>query len=291
MAVSAAGTAYQSNQSSKAAKKAGQTKYNTTPQLLGDPAQVDPSNVLLQTYMANGQNYVGAKEQAKAINQFNYGQANKYYNQIQPYFNELQAQIGQNALSYAQGNLPSDVQDNITRMTAQRGIQAGIGYGSQGARNGAFANLNARNLGLSSLDLSKYGTQLGMQVNQNAKALLPNLSGLQDFFLNPSQVAGIQQNNASAQNQFALQNNQLLNAQIAAQNQQLYNQTQGQYANSLQQAQAVGQTAQQVGGLISSLGSSGALTGSAQGWGGDYSPTGTGYASYRGSTIPKAQLA
>lgn len=260
VAVSAAGTAYQSNKSSKAAKKAGSVQYNTTPQLLGDPAQVDPSNVLLQTYMANGQNAQGAKTQARAINQFNYGQANKYYNQIQPYFNELQSQIGQNALSYAQGNLPGDVQDNITRMTAQRGIQAGIGYGSQGARNGAFANLNARNLGLSSLDLSKYGTQLGMQVNQSAKALLPNLSGLQDFFLNPSQVAGIQQNNAAAQNQFALQNNQLANAGIAAQNQALYNQTQGQYANSLQQAQAVGQTAQQLGGLLSGLGSSGAFS-------------------------------
>lgn len=260
-AVSAGGAAYSANKSKKAAQQAGSVKYNTSPQMLGEAAQVDPSNVLLQTYLANGQNYLGAREQAKSVNQFNYGQANKYYNKIQPYFNELQQQIGQNALSYSKGEIPQDVQDQITRQAAQRGLQSGYGSGTQGFRAGAGANLNLRNLGLTSLDLSKYGTNLGMQVNQNAKALLPNLQGLQDYFLSPAQVLGINQGNVSAQNQFALQNNQLANQGIAAQNQQLANQTQSQYAQQLAQAQMIGQTSSAIGGAISGLGTGGGFGG------------------------------
>lgn len=259
-AVSAGGAAYQANKSKKAAQQAGSVKYNTTPVQLGDPAQVDPYQVLQQTYFANGLNLQQGRQQAQAVNNFNYGQANKFYNKIQPYFNELQGQIGQNALSYARGELPGDVQDQITRAAAQRGIQSGYGFGSQGFKAGAGANLNLRNLGLTSLDLSKYGTQLGMQVNQNAKALLPNLTGLQDFWLNPQQVLGINQQNVAAQNQFQLANNQLLNGAIGSSNQQLYNQSQARYAGELQNAQAVGQTAQSVGGLLSGLGSSGAFS-------------------------------
>lgn len=259
-AVSAGGAAYQANKSKKAAQQAGSVRYNTTPVQLGDPAQVDPYQVLQQTYFANGLNLQQGRQQAQAVNNFNYGQANKFYNKIQPYFNELQGQIGQNALSYARGELPGDVQDQITRAAAQRGIQSGYGFGSQGFKAGAGANLNLRNLGLTSLDLSKYGTQLGMQVNQNAKALLPNLTGLQDFWLNPQQVLGINQQNVAAQNQFALQNNQLANQGVAAQNAALANQTQSQYAQQLAQAQMVGGTAQALGGAISGLGTGGGFS-------------------------------
>jgi hypothetical protein len=254
VAVSAGSAAYAQNKSKKAAEKAGQTQYNTTPELLDDPSKVDPYQVLQQLAGANFTNMGYGKDQARSVNQFNYNQANKYLNKIQPQFSALQNQVGNNALSFSRGELPGDVQSQITRNAAQQGIQGGFGFGSQGAQGGALGNLNLRNLGLTSLDLSKYGTNLGMQVNQNAKALLPNMQGLQDYLLTPSQSLGIQQFNAGAQNQFDLANNQLLNGAIGSQNQQLANQAQSQYAQQLAQAQLIGQTGQQIGGAISGLG-------------------------------------
>ena len=299
-AVSAGSAAYSANKQKKAAQEASSAtgKLNTTPVLLGDPAQVDPMAVLQQLYGANIANTAQAREQATTVNRFNFNQAQRFYNKIAPGFSARQGEMGSLIDQYAKGGIPTDVQSSIQRATAQQGIQAGYGYGTQGAQQGAAANLTARNLGLTSLDLSKYGIQAGMQFQGQAKALLPNMTGLQDFLLNPQQVLGISQNNATAQNQFALQNNQLQNQQIADQNKLAYQQSQNQYAQQLAQAQMIGQIGQSVGGAISGLGT-GAGTGSlgaTGGWGGNYANTAvgtapTGYASYNGTTIPRAQLA
>lgn len=301
-AIAAGGAAYSANKQADAAEEAASAmgpenlRY-ATPQLLGDPAQLNPIDILSQLYEANIGNEQQGRDQARKINKFNFKEIQKYYEKVQPYFSQLQSQVGSNAASFARGELPADVQSQITRMSAQQGIQGGFGFGSQGASAGAMGNINLRNLGLNSLELSKFGTNLGMQVNQNARSLLPNMVGLQDFFLNPSQVIGIGQFNAGAQNQFALQNNrtqnefELLNA--GAYNQANQNQIQQQYAGNLMNAQAVGNATQAIGGAISGFG--GGLgtggTNTSTGWGGNYAPTGTGYASYNGMTIPKAQLA
>jgi hypothetical protein len=253
-AVAVGGSLYAANQSKKAGEKAANVEYNTESVMLDDPAQMDPMQVLQQLYSANKANFGQAREQASTANKFNYNQALKFYNKILPGFSQLQGQMGQNALSMSRGELPGDVQSSITRAAAQQGIQGGFGFGSQGASGGALGNLNLRNLGLTSFDAMKYGNQLGMSLSQNAKSLLPNMMGLQDFMLTPQQSLGISQFNTGSQNQFALQNNQLANQSITAQNQALANQTQQQYANELQQAQMIGQTSQQVGGLMSSAG-------------------------------------
>lgn len=260
-AVAVGGTVYASNQSKKAGEKAASVDYETDTVLLDDPAQVNPAAVLRSLYGANSKNAENARTQSRDVNRFNYKQALKYYNKILPGFSQLQGQIGQNASAFASGELPSDVQSAITRAAAQQGIQGGFGFGSQGASGGALGNINIRNFGLTSLDLSKYGTSLAMQAGQNAKSLLPNLTGMQDFLLNPQQVLGIAQNNVASQNQFALQNNNLLNQSIAAENQALYNQTQQQYAGDLAQAQMIGQASQSVGGLISGMGTTGGFGG------------------------------
>lgn len=267
VAVSAAGTAYSSSQSSKAAKKAAGTRYNTTPKLLGDPAQVDPYQALLGLYTTNGALAQGARQQASTVNRFNTNQAVKYYNELLPGFSQMQAQQGSNINAFLRGQLPGDVQSEITRTAANQGVQAGYGFGTQGVRQGAGANLIARNLGLNSLDLMKYGMTQSFQAGQNTKSLLPNLAGLQDYLLNPAQALGVAQQNANSSNQFALQNNALANQGIAAQNQVLANQTQQQYSAEVGQAQAIGQAAQQVGGLMSSYG--------AQNYGGGASLTAT----------------
>ncbi len=267
VAVAAGGAIYSGVQSSKAAKKAAGTKFNTTPKLLDDPAQVDPYKALMDLYSANSRGAQGARQQASTVNRFNTNQALKYYNEILPGFSQMQAQQGKNINSFLRGELPSDMQSEITRNAAQQGIQAGYGFGSQGVRQGAGANLIARNLGLNSLELMKYGISSSFQAGQNAKSLLPNLVGLQDYLYNPQQMLGVAQQNANAQNQFALQNNQLQNGAIAAQNQVIGNQAQAQYSAEVGQAQAIGQAASTVGGAMSGY--------AAQNYGGGAGLTGT----------------
>lgn len=257
--VAVGGAAYSANQSKKAAKTAAGAKpVGFTPELLDDPKTIDPMALLQGLHGTNAANFGTAQGLSRGINRSNYQEALKYLRKIQPGFDAIQAQTGQNALAYGRGELPADVQGNITRMAAERGIQGGYGFGSQGAGQGALANSMVRNLGLTSLDLSKYGTQLGMQVNSQAKALLPNLSSVNDWLLNPAQALGIAQFNTGAQNQFDLQNNQTINnamaANVGAQN--TYNQNVA-YANATaqqMQGQAWAQAAGTVGGTATQIG-------------------------------------
>lgn len=309
-AVSAGGAYMSSKKQEEAAEKnaAASGPENlryANPTLLGDPSQLNPIDILRQMYDANWQNRQQGRDQARITNKFNTKEALKAYEKMQPFFAENQSLIGSNASSFMRGEIPQDAQDNITRMTAQRGIQAGMGYGTGGASTGAFANLNARNLGLTSLELAKYGTNLGMQANMQAKQLAPNLMGLQDFLMNPAQAIGINQFNAGAQNQFAMANNQTQNQfelqNTSAYNQAFQNQNQQQYAADLMGAQMYGQMGQAIGGGISGFagglgtGSTGTSASSTAGWGGNYGPVAQGVtprpATYNGTTIPRAQLA
>lgn len=254
-AASVGGSMYAANQQKKAAQKQANAlgQMETQSVMLDDPQQIDPMAVLQQLYNVNSQNTPGARQQAAAANKFNTGQALKAYNKMLPGFSQLQAQIGANANAFARGELPSDVQSAITRAAAQRGIQGGFGFGSQGASGGAMGNLNLRNLGLTSLDLAKYGTQVGMQAGTQAAALTPRLATQQDYLFSPQQMLGIEQFNVGAQNQFMLANNGLANQTVANQNQLLANQAQSQYASDLMRAQMIGQVSQSIGSSMSGI--------------------------------------
>lgn len=140
--------------------------------------------------------------QASRTNQFNLGQAKRSYRSMQPYFDQLQNQTGKNALSFARGELPQDVVDSIGRASAQRGLQGGFGMGaSAGQQGSALAGLNLRNLGLTSLDLSKYGTGLAMDVNRQAQQLSPALSDPAAQLLNPMVGMGYAEGNVNRFNE------------------------------------------------------------------------------------------
>lgn len=152
---------------------------------LFDPQQLDLQSVLGNLLGANTQNFGGAAGLASAGNDFNFGQFMKFIKKVQPNFKQIQRQVGDNALSFSRGELPQDTIESIGRAAAERGVQGGYGFGSQGGKSGALANLNLRNLGLQSLDLTKYGTNLGIQVNQSAKGLLPQLGSAFDWLFTP----------------------------------------------------------------------------------------------------------
>jgi hypothetical protein len=127
-AVSAGSAAYSANKQKKAAQQASAAtgKLNTTPVLLGDPAQVDPLQVLQQLYSANIGGVEHAREQATTVNRFNYNQAQKFYNKIAPGFSARQAETGSLIDQYSRGQIPADVQSSIQRATAQQGIHSRV---------------------------------------------------------------------------------------------------------------------------------------------------------------------
>jgi hypothetical protein len=86
-------------------------------------------------------------------------------------------QITSNALQASQGRIPEDVKQNILRQANEDSYLRGFNYGtpSGGSKpyaggNDAAANLALRNLGLTSLDMMKYGDALSGQVLDQSRA-------------------------------------------------------------------------------------------------------------------------
>jgi hypothetical protein len=227
-----------------AAKDAAAALQNPTQY---EATTLDPSSIQWQAYKDAFGGMRNAKILTSKLNKFDYKQATKFLKLIQPSFKGIQSQVGENALSFARGELPSDVVGSITRAAAQQGQQAGFAGGGGGA-SGMLRNLNLRNLGLTSLDLSKYGTQLGMQVNQSAKALLPNLGSVRDWLLSLPQ-----------QTQIAKYNNELINkanfANTGLANQAQQANAQGILQSGLTDAATTAGIGQTIGGAISGSGS------------------------------------
>jgi hypothetical protein len=86
------------------------------------------------------------------------------------YYNILQ-QLSNTALQAGRGVLPDDVKQQILQNANEDSYLKGFSYGKSGGGgnvyaggNDAAANLALRNLGLSSLDMMKYGNALGQDV-------------------------------------------------------------------------------------------------------------------------------
>jgi hypothetical protein len=203
-AVISAGTAaYSANQQKKASKEAqsGMAALAKKGQL-DDPELADWQNAGKYATQSNLQNWGRTKQLASGVNAFQQNQALRGYEKFQPYFRQNQELVGRNAASFARGELPSDVVGSIGRAAAQRGIQGGFGM-SQGAGGGgtALGSLNLRNLGLASLDLSKWGTQFAQETNKAGASMMPGLFDPSSQFLNPALAMNGMQFNANAINQ------------------------------------------------------------------------------------------
>lgn len=257
--IAAGGAVYAANQSSNASKDAANAMGNVQqfkPKMLGAPSLVDYTHLGQQTTASNFANLPTAESLAAHVNQFQQGQALKGYSRFQPYFQQNQELIGRNAASFARGELPSDVVGSIGRAAAQRGLEGGFGMGvNAGGGGGALGSLNLRNLGLSSLDLSKWGTQFAQETNKAGAAMMPGLFDPASQFTTPALTMNGMQFNANAQNQVAqlnagyanvagLQNTSLANS--VAQQQALLG-----YQSALGQGQAIQGAGNTVAGLLS----------------------------------------
>lgn len=262
--VIAAGTAaygaYASNKASKKAASAIQNGVQTfEPIEPNAPQTVDWRTAVNQALGYNINNYAQRNQLASMTNRFNTKEAQRMYGSMQPYFQQLQRQVGANALSFSRGELPSDVVASIGRAASQRGLQGGYGMGARGAGTGtALGNLNLRNLGLSSLQLSQFGTNLAMNANAQAKALSPNLFDPTSLIISPGQAVGYQFQNVGIQNEadryWNQVQNQALMGNVSAGNKANQMATETRLAGELAQAQGIAQAGSSLGGAMGTYG-------------------------------------
>lgn len=256
--VVAAGTAayagYSSNQASKkAANQMRQGVETFEPIEPNAPQTVDWRREYVDSMKFAQNNFPYAANLGNMVNTFNTRQAQKMYRTFQPSFDSLQSQIGTNALSFARGELPADVVAQLGRNAAQRGLSGGFGQGFRGGgTNSALGNSLLRGLGLTSLDLAKFGTQTAMNASLQAKQLSPALFDPTTMLVNPQQAIGYAYQNAGIQNEAARYWNQVQNqalmGNVSAQNTANQNATNTELAGQLAQAQAIQQAGATVAG-------------------------------------------
>jgi len=259
--VLAAGSAvYAGAQQSKAAKGAANQMRNGVltydPIKPNDPQLVDWRRSSLDALNFNINHQAQQQQFAAQTNRFNTQQARQMYRKFQPSFDSLQSQVGTNSLSFARGELPADVVANLGRNASQRGLAGGFGQGFRGAgTNSALGNSLLRGLGLTSLDLSKFGTQMAMNASLQAKQLSPALYDPTQLAVGPDRAIGYDMQQAGVQNENARYWNQLQNqaamANVGAQNTANTNATNTELAGKLAQAQAIQQAGSTLGGGMS----------------------------------------
>jgi hypothetical protein len=267
--IAAAGAVYAGSQANKAGKEAANAlnqRETLDLQRIPNPETVDWRNILEQVQNTNYNTLPMNFATANKVNQFQQNQFLRGANKIQPYFSQLQEQIGRNALSFSKGELPADVTGSIGRAVASRGFASGIAGGARGGGfNTALGSLNLRNLGLTSLDLSKFGTGVGMQVNQNASNMLPNLFDPASQMISPQLGIGSAFNNAGIINDWNKANTMIANAEETGNtdilNSILQAQTGLRLQGELNQAKSVQAASSSIAGIGSQYASMGQGTG------------------------------
>ena len=118
------------------------------------------------------------------------------------YYNVLQ-QLSNTAMQAGKGMLPADVRQQILQNANEDAYLKGFSYGKSGGGgnvyaggNDAAANIALQNLGLSSLDMMKYGNALGQDVLSQTRASRGRVTSAMDVAPNPA-LFQQQMNNAS----------------------------------------------------------------------------------------------
>lgn len=129
-------------------------------------------------------NQAAAQKTASATNTFSQGELDRILNQSIPGYSELQSKRAGAASSMLSGDLPPDVARAVRASSASRALEGGYG-GSPAGRN-----LEARDLGLTSLDLIGRGNDMTSGIIGSTP--LAKLVGTSDLLnLRGGDVAGL----------------------------------------------------------------------------------------------------
>ncbi len=144
---------------------------------------IDPKAVQSKAIADNLANFGAATELAGKTNQFNQQQLLSMLRAAIPNYDQIMSQGSGRVLSFLGGEIPGDVSSMVKRHAAEKGVAGGYG-GSGMARN-----LAARDLGLTSLDITSKGLQAANQWLSNNRTLAPITDASSMFFSPEQQLA------------------------------------------------------------------------------------------------------
>lgn len=158
---------------------------NVNPQLAQQQTATGNYNVL-PTLEATGRN----------LDAYNLGQRRAAVTGAVPNFDALTGTASNNLLSFLRGEVPQGVQDQLSLASLSKATAGGYGAAGNAGLPGAGRALEARDLGLNSLQLSQYGQgALGPYLSTLSNLLAP--AGMQfnpeSGFLSPGQTISANQ--------------------------------------------------------------------------------------------------
>ena len=201
-AVSAATSIYGAVSSSRAQKKQDQAMNSAQEGGAFDPLKipkpqrlkVPSAGKIMGSYRGDiQQNYGGYEDIAQRFTGSEQAATRAATEAANPnYYNVLQ-QLSNTAMQAGRGMLPDDVKQQILQNANEDSYLKGFSYGTTGGGgnvyaggNDAAANLSLRNLGLSSLDMMKYGNALGQDVLSQTRASRGRVTSTMDVAPNPN---------------------------------------------------------------------------------------------------------
>lgn len=173
---------------------------------------VDPNAVAKQTISGNLQNFGAASQLASQANQYNQSQATQLLEQAMPGFKATQGklmnQINEDLAN--QNNMPKDMQDQIARFAAEKGVTRGT--------SGNFNGFNlVKDFGFNLTDWRNASRARALNTLSTVYGMTPRVSPMSpmSMMVDPNTAIGVQSQN----NQMAYNTQQAgYNAQAAAGN-------------------------------------------------------------------------
>lgn len=146
----------------------------------------------------------GAEEIAGKVDLFNQQQIDQMMERVIPNYKAITGQVSENIGALTRGEIPTDVSEAVQRSDAARAIGGGF------AGSEAQKNLVARDLGLTSLDLTQRGMASAESWMRNAAAIYePGMFNVTSMFISPAQQAQFDVSEREAQFQRQWMQNQI----------------------------------------------------------------------------------
>lgn len=165
---------------------------------------MDPSSIL-GMYSSQMQAFPGLRQTTQQLNQAATQDYTGLINTLYPGATSQLNQLSTLAGSFLKGQIPTDVQNQIQRATAQQAMTGGF------SGTGMGANLTARDLGLTSMNLTSQGMNMFNTGLNIAKGMIPGYINPASLLFSPAQL-GARVDQANYYNTSVKNQQQMINA-------------------------------------------------------------------------------
>lgn len=143
---------------------------------------IDINAEQLASVKANQSTLPSAQKLTTGVNTFNQAELERMLEQAIPGFDKMRSRVMANIQSQLEGELPTDVAESIQRGTAARSLMAGY------AGTGMARNLTARDLGLTSFQLTQQGLDAATRwTTLSRQAFVAPMADVTSSFITPQQ--------------------------------------------------------------------------------------------------------